>query len=877
MARGRALLLLLLAAAAGAVAWVAASGSAGSPDGREAGEPAGAAGTGPHLVGRGRRGAPQGLDAPGAAPAPPYAGPWRLRLAGRVVTPTGEAVARATATLLLPAPEGWVPADEALAGPDGTFRLELRGGDPLGAHSVVTVEAPGHLYGFVRLAPLAAGTALDLGDVALRGPSGAIRGSVVDAEGRPLQVEVDALRESLLEAPETDEGGAADGGEADGPAAAPSTVPGDEPLYLLSSAARGAAASVATDAQGAFDTGPLAPGRYRLVVHGRGRHVREGVAAGTEGLRLVLGGEPSTVRHGRVVRVVFEGAVDGDLAAPPGGLPSLPVLREASDGRSGRVLRADPLPPPGVAGTPAEDAWRRRAWDGRADGLWRLDVEAGPRRLVVRALRGPHDDPRFGPAVLLLAEDGAEAEVRLPRAATLQGRVLREDERGQQPAAARVEVRYDLGPDGAEPVGRSLAPDRVRIEERVETSGDGAFEVAGLPPGRGEVRALPPSPVGGVRPSDPVEASAWQPVVFGAAGVTLVARPPARVTLHLRWPAGEPPPERLPSVSVVRRGDPARRALPHEVTRGDGYLVVLVSHLPAGEASALAVVCGDAWLETEPLLPRELPYLLDLRPAGRIEGRVLRPDGRPQRRGTVWAVPLEPAEGVEAFPRVSAALEAGGRFVLRPAAPGRYRLEVEDLEAGVVVPVEAETGQRGVELRARAGARVSGRVVGRAGSGGDDGGEGGAEGLSGFYVDAVVEGVPAERGEGAWCAADGWFELAGPGDRRVTLVARAEDPRDERCAVLELAPGSTRGVRLVLQPGARVAGRLLDAQGQPVPGAHLRLTSPLVDDEEQTDADGRFAFLGLPGASFVLEARHGAARVRQEVTSGDVELRLPAR
>ena len=343
-------------------------------------------------------------------------------------------------------------------------------------------------------------------------------------------------------------------------------------------------------------------------------------------------------------------------------------------------------------------------------------------------------------------------------------------------------------------------------------------------------------------------------------------RAPARLTLDLAWPRGEPAPSSAPAVRVALLEPEGRRALPAEAALIEGGVRIVVSHLPQDGPAALAIACGDAWLDTEPLLPREQPYVLALKPAARIEGRVLRPDGRPQRRGTLWAVPLDLRPGGEAFPRVSAEIGTGGAFVLRPPAHGRYRLEADDLEDGVLVPADVETGRRGVELRARRAAHVEGRVLGA--------GEGG---LSAFYVDAVVAGVPPERGEGAWCSADGYFEFAWPGDRPVTLVVRAEDPRDERVAVLELAAQSVRGARLVLRPGARVTGRVLDAQGRPAAGARLHLASALVDDDEEADAEGRFAFLGLPGDSFDLKVRSGGRTLTRRVGPGEHVLTLEAR
>jgi hypothetical protein len=76
----------------------------------------------------------------------------------------------------------------------------------------------------------------------------------------------------------------------------------------------------------------------------------------------------------------------------------------------------------------------------------------------------------------------------------------------------------------------------------------------------------------------------------------------------------------------------------------------------------------------------------------------------------------------------------------------------------------------------------------------------------------------------------------------VPTAIELRDPRD--CAAVE--------VRLV-QDG-RIAGRVVDAQGRPVPGLTVELATSSVSQSKfaSTDRDGRYAFAMLPPGRFVI-------------------------
>jgi hypothetical protein len=92
------------------------------------------------------------------------------------------------------------------------------------------------------------------------------------------------------------------------------------------------------------------------------------------------------------------------------------------------------------------------------------------------------------------------------------------------------------------------------------------------------------------------------------------------------------------------------------------------------------------------------------------------------------------------------------------------------------------------------------------------------------------------------------FELADVPAGPVRVRVRTPSGRSGG-AELELAPGEVRDVDLVLEPGATVEGRVIDARNRPIPGASVFVltgggSSPR--PEATTDAAGLFRLTGLP-------------------------------
>jgi hypothetical protein len=231
---------------------------------------------------------------------------------------------------------------------------------------------------------------------------------------------------------------------------------------------------------------------------------------------------------------------------------------------------------------------------------------------------------------------------------------------------------------------------------------------------------------------------------------------------------------------------------------------------------------------------------------------------------------------------IAAESDAQGRYALG-LAPGRYRVravgeDVVALDAAAVAepgePGEASartlggddaaTREIAVAPRSRVQgfdvyvvrlARVHGRVV-----------DGSGQPLGEVLVrhrtsvlDRVIDSShTAPTGE-ATTAADGAFSiLVPPGE--VTLLGSAPGRTPSSTRIHWVAPGAElRGVEIVMDQGAELAGRVVDAAGRPVPGAQVRARSDDAESAEPAlaaaaDQAGAFRLKALPPGQVVLQA-----------------------
>jgi hypothetical protein len=272
----------------------------------------------------------------------------------------------------------------------------------------------------------------------------------------------------------------------------------------------------------------------------------------------------------------------------------------------------------------------------------------------------------------------------------------------------------------------------------------------------------------------------------------------------------------------------------------------------------------------------------DLAAGGVIEGTVRDGDSNEpvaNLRVEAWQSGAVRVADVPDSGRVSARTDAHGRFTLKGLANGRYDVFASGRGRTSRTRSSLRPGSR-VDLVAFASGSVFGTVLGADG-----------KPVPGTSVTATTT-------SGGWSPTDlvderGAFEMNGLGPGGVfNVVARAPGYAPAITPDVAVDPRTAARVDLVLRPGARVVGRLLDANDRPVSGRLLPsdlagqpVPYLLLDAlRAEAAADGRFAIEDVPPGEHVFRAkapRHAEARVEATVGAnarvvdlGDVRLEV---
>jgi protocatechuate 3,4-dioxygenase beta subunit len=435
----------------------------------------------------------------------------------------------------------------------------------------------------------------------------------------------------------------------------------------------------------------------------------------------------------------------------------------------------------------------------------------------------------------------AQHDVRLAPGATVQGRVVGPD--GEPVAGAIVETP-----------GAAVASANFGLDfGKARTDPEGAFTLRGLPAGQ----VLP------LRASHRAYGdSAKIMTQAGQTGVTLQLAPPARLHGTVFDEVGEP----IAGVPIRVRQEfedpfvPGLYEMP-AVTDLQGRFHIL--NPPAG---ALEVVFDDPGYGEVKLRVRVPPGATDV-DLGRtvlerghgIRGVVLDAEGRPQ-RVQIRAFHREGGEEGEGRESVFGRTDAAGCFALFGLRPGAFELRVEG-DALYAPPVRASTDTKDVRIVVRQAATLTGRVTSR------------GQPVAGAAVDAHwLVGDQRDHVPSATTRPDGSYRLAGlPPDRPLTLRIEHALYRDLKLENVNIGSG-TRDFEL--EPGASIAGIVVDPHGVPVANAEVAVRFPVPDDHDggyidvirvgagdessrvtrkgpgfitlRTGADGRFEIGGLP-------------------------------
>ncbi len=591
---------------------------------------------------------------------------------------------------------------------------------------------------------------------------------------------------------------------------------------------------------GRFDLGGLRPGRHQVSASAPGHATAFATAeAGGEPVDVVLdvGGkvtgrvvdaEGSPVEEARVT------AQADDRARGPGGYHSA-----RADEGDGRFLLPDVAP-----------------------GAYDLGVQASGRgeaaRSGVRVASGRTTDV---------------GTIALARGGTVQGVVV--DTEGRGIPGATVHADRDAN--------------RRTSQLETQTGSTGAFELSGVPIGPVHVVARHPSyaissPV--VAEVDPERETPPVRIVLARGGriegraLHRDGRPFAGGRVHA-WPLDR------------RASGGGWEAAPLD---GDGSIVM--EHVPAGRMkvdlmaftpsspSVSGMVGGNilttvASREVEVRDGETAPVDLALRDVV-VSGRVTR-GGQPE-AGVLVGVMSAQGSSVMAWvgppaaravapsgpPPLNAVTREDGSYELLVFTPGRAYVEMQgggQHHAGREVEIpDADRFVLDLEI---AGATVTGVVVDR---------ETG-EPVPEVYVSLrPAEGQKAQGGS-AESGVDGRFSLsAEPGEYR--LVTRARD-RQPASLPLSVGPSGVADLRVELDRGLEISGRLLDAAGRPAPGFQIVAIPPDGGNGgyDNSGPDGRFRIGGLAQAPHALAGGSELAgfAFRPAVTPGGEPLALTLR
>lgn len=239
---------------------------------------------------------------------------------------------------------------------------------------------------------------------------------------------------------------------------------------------------------------------------------------------------------------------------------------------------------------------------------------------------------------------------------------------------------------------------------------------------------------------------------------------------------------------------------------------------------------------------------------------------------------------VPSWAPTAAAITASGRGELRLALPPELHGD-RARPGGGGAPLPARLA-RVAELRGRlidpAGAPVAGVAVVASVAAADLFPAGGGDGAR---ARAGAHGGEPEVVQRATSAADGTFALALPPNAGVLIEAEADEAAGRPARTLEvvrLGAGEAVERELVLRTGTRIEGQLLGPEDVPVAGAPIWLVQgggrrvftrfEDVFDRTSSDAEGRFAFLGVEPGSW----RVGPAPRRASDAAGLTIAAVPA-
>lgn len=482
------------------------------------------------------------------------------------------------------------------------------------------------------------------------------------------------------------------------------------------------------------------------------------------------------------------------------------------------------------------------------------------------------------------APDGQPEEVTVMLEIAVRATGVVVDESGDPLEGVDVEPRLDLGAGSIRNAWRAST-----TLDRTVSDAEGRFALGGLHP---DVSYRLRATKAGFAPS---EIELVEPTAETAGGLTIVLELGRIATGTVAGSAGEPVAGARVALRESPPGGPMQRYYRSLAFEEDEPIEVFADSEGRFVFRDLTAGLFDLEASAPGYAPTEVPRLeigaapgeteigeVTLEPGAVIEGRVSDSGGSAVAGAQILARPADVSRQMFVISRsgdregepvaVSAGdgsfripdRRAGERLDLTVEKPGYARAAVAGVEAPTRRPVEVEL------LRA---SRVHGEVVDSNGRPIDD---------ARVWVSQSFQGG-SRTGDSVTTDERGVFELDEVAPGELELGARAEGYQQTLLGSLLVEPErDLEDVRIVLEPGGTLAGRITDASGRGVADATVLLSegtglrfSGTFRGGDRSDAEGRYRLEGLRPGRAELSVRHeDFAVARQTVVVEPGENRL---
>jgi carboxypeptidase family protein len=584
--------------------------------------------------------------------------------------------------------------------------------------------------------------------------------------------------------------------------------------------------STRTDAQGRFRLTERKSGPYDVLVQ----------APGFALARV------SRVSPGAPVTVALEkgGAIEGAVRDGTEGRPVARARVEARPVDASR-FRVPSDPAAGVVTARTDDKGRYRL-EGIGPGEHEVTASA----------------PGFGRARRPRARAGSSIDLFLFSGGWITGTAIASDGQGVSGAMVRA-----IG----EAVLRSSPPTTDTTDR------GGAFALTGLDAGPHTVIVRAPDLAPGIATGVAVDR-------HGETRVDLVLVPGATVSGRLVGPEKRPVRGQVKVQDVEGRiADAAIGEILAADAGEDGRFAL--AHVPVGRFT-LAVRAPRLAPERLEVEVRPQDKVLDVGDVSLVVGRAIRGrvregSGGPVAEAMVWASHTTPGEIVESDP-VEARTEADGSFVLAGLEEGRHQLSARASGyAPLIHAVVADAGAEGVELVLVPGGSITGTVVDEQ-----------DRPIDSFRVGADSTGRgPSGRSPREVASPAGRFLIEDLPEGPYVVKATVTGATTATASGVRVVAGAVTDVgKLTVGRGGTVKGVVIDATGEGIPGALLRVrqavSNPWRAGEQQgeSDVNGAFEVTGVPLGRVNLLASHpsfapsGVSGLDVDPARGPTESRL---